>query len=525
MKTDPVRLQIFKNLLLEAADEMGIVLRRSAFSPNIKERCDFSCAIFDKNSHLISQAAHIPVHLGSMPRSVKSAVKFHVFKEGDVVILNDPFHGGTHLPDITFIQAVFLGGRKPAFYVANRAHHADVGGITPGSMGLCTRINEEGLIIPPAVIQEEGRLNSDLLDLILANVRTPAERRGDIMAQLSANRRGVRRLCDLKERFGEKELAHYGGELIDYSERLMRTAISRIPDGKYGFEDFLDDDGFGEGPLKIKLELQIKGENSVLDFSGTAAQVRGPVNCPLAVTESAAFYCFLAAARNFKDIPELPSNAGAFRPISVNVPVGSLLNAVYPAAVSGGNVETSQRIVDVMLGALSKAMPETIPAASAGSMSNLSIGGVDFRTGREFTYYETIAGGAGASSEGKGESAVQTHMTNTLNTPIEALEQTYPLRVRSYKIRRSSGGSGRHRGGDGLVREIELLTDCQVSILSDRRKTEPFGLLGGSPGKMGRNSITIPEGRKKMLPGKASIEAPAGSVVRIETPGAGGYGH
>ncbi len=522
--TDPVKLQIFKSLLQEAAEEMGIALRRSAFSPNIKERCDFSCAVFDSNADLVAQAAHIPVHLGSMPRSVRSAVAFHQFGPGDVVILNDPFHGGTHLPDVTLVEGVFIDEKKPSFYVANRAHHADMGGIAPGSMALATRINQEGLVIPPVLLCERGLQNTDLLDIITANVRTPAERKGDIMAQLAASSRGARRVKELARRFGKNELARYGRELIDYSERMMRMAISRIPDGTYTFEDYMDDDGMGSGPLKIALKLTIRGDGAALDFDGTSAQTKGPMNCPLTVATSAVFYCFLAVAGTFEDIPDLPANAGAMRPVDVRAPVGSLLNAVYPAAVSAGNVETSQRIVDIVLGALARAMPDVIPAASAGTMSNLSVGGVNPATSREFTYYETVAGGSGASKDVKGESAVQTHMTNTLNTPVEALEQSFPLRARSYRIRRGSGGRGRRRGGDGLVREIELLADSHVSILSERRTGAPYGLAGGSPGKPGRNMLIKPDGKKVRLPGKTSFDAPAGSVVRIETPGAGGYG-
>ncbi len=524
MKTDPVKLQIFKSLLQEAADEMGVTLRRSAFSPNIKERCDFSCAIFDAHAGLVAQAAHIPVHLGSMPRSVSSAVRFHQFQKGDVVILNDPFHGGTHLPDLTMVEGVFLDDDEPAFYVANRAHHADIGGTSPGSMGLCENIHQEGLIIPPVVFCESDAVNTDVLDLILANVRTPAERKGDIFAQLSAGRRGVLRIRELAQRFGQEELARYCKELVSYSERMMRTAVSRIPDGTYAFEDCLDDDGFDSGPLRIALKLHISGNGAQLSFEGTAAQTRGPVNCPFAVTVSAVFYCFMALADSFDDIPDLPANAGALRPIRIDAPVGSLLNAVYPSAVSAGNVETSQRIVDVVLGALAQALPEKIPAASAGTMSNLAIGGADLNTGRNFTYYETIAGGSGASRGAHGVSGVHTHMTNTLNTPVEAIEQAYPLRVRSYKIRRNSGGKGRRRGGDGLVREIELLSDCHVSILSERRAGAPYALAGGSPGKPGRNTLIKPDGKKVKLPGKTSFDAPAGSIIRIETPGAGGYG-
>ena len=524
MKPDPVRLQIFKSLLQEAADEMGVALRRSAFSPNIKERCDFSCAIFDANADSVAQAAHIPVHLGSMPLSVRSAVLHHEFKKGDVVILNDPFHGGTHLPDVTLVEGVFLGGSKPAFYVANRAHHADIGGLAPGSMSLADRINLEGLIIPPMLLCEGGNLKYEVLEMILANVRTPAEREGDLMAQLAANNRGVRRIEDLARRFGVKELRIYSRELMNYSEHMMRTAISRIPDGTYTFADYLDDDGYGNGPLKIAVSVEIKGDGAVLDFAGTALQTRGPVNCPIAVTISAVFYCFMGVARSFDDLPNLPPNAGALRPLKIRAKAGSLVNAAHPAAVSAGNVETSQRIVDVVLGALAKALPDAIPAASAGTMSNLSIGGLHPESGLDFTYYETIAGGAGASRDSHGESGVQTHMTNTLNTPIEAIELSYPLHVRSYRIRRNSGGNGRNRGGDGLVREIELLADSHVSILSDRRTTRPYGVQGGSHGRQGGNTLFAPGGIEEPLAGKASFDAIRGSVILIETPGGGGYG-
>jgi N-methylhydantoinase B len=524
VKTDPVKLQVFKSLLQEAADEMGVALRRSAFSPNIKERCDFSCAVFDANADSVAQAAHIPVHLGSMPLSVKSAVAHHEFRKGDAIILNDPFRGGTHLPDITLVEGVFLRGAAPAFYVANRAHHADIGGLAPGSMSLAHRISQEGLIIPPMLLCKGGELEYEVMDLILANVRTPVERKGDIMAQLAANSRGARRLAELALRFGVRELGLYSRELMNYSERLMRTAISRIPPGTYRFADYLDDDGFESAPLKIAVRVEVKGDSATLDFEGTAPQTRGPVNCPRAVTISAVFYCFMGVAESFDDIPDLPPNAGALRPLKIYAKRGSLVNAVYPAAVSAGNVETSQRIVDVVLGALAKAMPVAIPAASAGTMSNLSIGGLRPETGRDFTYYETIAGGAGASRGSHGESGVQTHMTNTLNTPIEAIELSYPLRVRSYRIRRNSGGGGRNRGGDGLVREIELLADSHVSILSDRRKTRPYGVRGGSSGKRGRNILIAPGGIEEAMPGKASFDAVRGSVIRIETPGGGGYG-
>ncbi len=524
MKVDPVKLEIFKSLLQEVADEMGVMLRKSAFSANIKERCDFSCALFDKHANLVAQAAHIPVHLGSMPRSVQSATLSHDFEDGDTVILNDPFHGGTHLPDITLVSGAFFGEKSLEFFVANRAHHADIGGVAPGSMGVASRINQEGLIIPPVKLCRKGVLVKPVMDIILANVRTPAERRGDIMAQLSANTRGINRLKDVARRFGKGELSRYSCALMDYSERMMRAAISRIPDGTYKYEDCLDSDGLGYGPLKISVKLQIAGDRASLNFEGTSPQTRGPVNCPEAVTLSAVFYCFMAVAASFEDIDEVPPNGGALRPLEIYAPEGSLLNAVYPAAVSAGNVETSQRIVDVVLGALAQAMPETIPAASAGTMSNLSVGAVNPGTGEDFTYYETIAGGSGAASGSHGENAVQTHMTNTLNTPIEAIEQSFPLRVRAYRIRCNSGGKGKWRGGEGLVRELELLADSHVSILSERRHSRPYGLGGGREGKPGVNLLIKPDGKKVRLPDKISFEAPAGSVLRIETPGGGGFG-
>jgi len=517
---DPVTLEVFRNLFYSVAEEMGVTLCRTSFSPNIKERRDYSCAVFDAAGRMVAQGEHMPVHLGSMPMSVEAAIDAVEMRPGDVVMVNDPFRGGTHLPDITLVEAVFLGGSDaPAFCVANRAHHSDVGGMTPGSMPLATSIYQEGIRIPPVRLVRAGRLARDLLDLVLANVRTPIEREGDLTAQIASNRTGARRLLGLVERYGEDVVAAYMRHLQDYAERMTREAIRRIPDGEYAFEDAMDDDGQGSGPLPIVVTLTVDGDHARVDFTGTCPQAAGSVNANYAITLSATMYCFRVI------VPfAVPSNWGTIQPLEVIAPEGSLVNARPPAAMAGGNVETSQRIVDVVLGALARAMPDRIPAASYGTMSNLTIGGTDPRTGGEFAYYETIAGGMGARPWADGLDATHCHMTNSLNTPIEALEHAYPYRVRKYAVRRGSGGAGRHRGGDGIEREIELLADARVTILSDRRVRAPYGLEGGEPGEPGRNSLVTPDGETTSLAGKDSVDVRAGTVVRIHTPGGGGYG-
>jgi len=516
--TDPVKLEIFRNMFGSVADEMGVVLRRTGFSPNIKERLDFSCAVFDADAEMVAQAAHIPVHLGSMPMSVKSAIEGVGIGPGDVVMLNDPFRGGTHLPDVAMVAPVFLGGERPSFYVANRAHHADVGGYMPGSMSLSTSIFQEGLIIPPVKLVSGGEMQKDLLAMFLANVRTPEEREGDISAQLAACETGIRRLSEMSLRCGLDELAGFAGALQDYSERLMRRCISEIPDGAYSFEDFMDDDGAGGETIPIRAAITIDGDSAIVDFAGTAAQTRGCVNAVLAITVSCVFYVFKCLAGE-----DMPSNGGCMRPIEVIAPAQSLVNAESPAAVAGGNVETSQRIVDVLLGALAEAIPERIPAASCGSMNNVSIGGYDRVRGRPFAYYETLAGGMGARSDKDGLDAVHTHMTNTMNTPVEVIESAYPLRIMCYNIRTGSGGGGRHRGGDGLTREYELLCEAGVSILSERRWRAPYGLSGGDKGARGENSIRRKESHES-LPPKINLDCTRGDILRISTPGGGGYG-
>ncbi len=522
---DPIRLEIFKHLFAAVAEEMGLILRKASYSPNIKERRDFSCAVFDSNGEMIAQAAHIPVHLGSMPLSVAAAVEKFLHADaglhpGDMVLLNDPFLGGTHLPDITLVAPVFLPGEtvQPFGFVASRAHHADVGGMTPGSMPVAREIYQEGLIIPPVKLFERGICNQAVLDLLLANVRTPEERRGDLWAQIAANQRGIARLVELAVNYGADEVAQYMRALQDYTERMTRTLLQALPDGEYFFQDALDDDGIRPGVVPIQVTVRILGDAASVDFTGSAPQQLGSINAVYAITLSAVYYVFRCLIGL-----DVPNNAGCLRPIEVIAPLGTVVNARQPAAVAGGNVETSQRIVDVLLGALAQADPDRVPAASQGTMNNLTIGGWDPYRDKPFAYYETLAGGQGASHGADGASAVHTHMTNTLNTPIEALEYAYPLRIRRYVLRHGSGGAGRWRGGEGLQREIECLVPVQVTLLSDRRRTRPYGLAGGLPGACGEN-VLLRDRLETSLPGKGTLELQAGDVLRISTPGGGGWG-
>ncbi len=518
MKVNPILLEVFKNRFSSISEEMGVTLNRTGFSPNIKERRDFSCAVFDSDGDMIAQAAHIPVHLGSMPMSVKSAIESVTWEPDDMVILNDPFKGGTHLPDITIVAPVFAGGATPSFYVANRAHHADVGGMSSGSMPLSSSIFQEGVIIPPLKIVEGGEIDAKLMSFILNNVRTPTEREGDFAAQIMSNITGVRRTLELIDKYSLKTVDSYARSLLDYAERVTRHTIEGIPDGTYSFEDFLDDDGIGSERIRIAVTITIDGPLATIDFTESDPQARGSVNAVSSITLSAVLYVFRTLIG--KDVP---TNAGCLRPLEVLTRKGSVVDALPPAPVAGGNVETSQRIVDVVLGALSRAIPDRIPAASQGTMNNTTIGGIDSRTGKPFAYYETIGGGMGASINSDGESAVHSHMTNTLNTPIEALEYSYPFLVTEYSVRRGTGGDGKHRGGDGIVREIELLSEAEITVLSERRKIQPYGLFGGKAGAAGKNTI-MRSGKPEELGGKFSTMLHEGDVVRIETPGGGGYG-
>ena len=510
---DPVTLEIAYHRLAGVAEEMGVVLGRTALSPNIKERRDYSCAVFDARGALAAQAAHIPVHLGSTPLAVRAALERVAMGPGDVVIVNDPFAGGTHLPDVTLVAPVFLAGaRRPFGYVANRAHHADMGGMSPGSMPLATEIFQEGFRLPPVHLVRAGRMVADVRALFLANTRVPAEREGDLMAQWAALRVGADRLRALAAARGVGRLAAEMAALQAYSAALMRATIARLKPGTYRATDVLDDDGLGAARLPIVVAITIRRGRARIDFAGSAPQARGPVNANLAVTRSAVLYVFTALAEE-----RVPPNDGLARPLSIAAPEGSIVNARFPAAVAGGNVETSQRIVDVLLRALAGAAPDRVPAASAGSMNNLALGGAGF------AYYETLAGGAGAGPHGPGLSAVHTHMTNTMNTPVEALEAYYPLRVRRYAVRRGSGGRGRHRGGDGLVREIELLEPTAVTLLAERRRVPPYGLAGGAAGATGRDWL-VRAGRTSRIPAKTTFAAEPGDRLRVETPGGGGFG-
>ncbi len=516
---DPVELELFRHLLVSIAEEMGAVLRRTSYSANIKERRDYSCAVYDSAGETVAMGDHMPVHLGAMPLSVRAAMDAFDLGPGDVAILNDPFSGGTHLPDITAVSPVYLdNARPPAFYVANRAHHADVGGMSPGSMPLAREIYQEGLRLPPVLLVRKGLVEEELLRLILANVRTPEERRGDLLAQLMAIRRGEARLRELVQRYGRKTVARNMTALQNYSERMMRAALVALPEGRYDFEDWLDGDGVVAKPVRIAGSVTLQGGNATVDFTGSAPQTAGPVNSNYAIAVSASMYVFRCLVAE-----DVPYTAGLARPLRVIAPEGTVVNARPPAAMAGGNVETSQRIVDVLLGALAKAAPDRIPAASSGTMNNLSFGGTDAVRGKPFAYYETVAGGMGASARGPGRGAVHTHMTNSWNTPVEALEHQYPIRVNAYRIRKKSGGHGAHPGGDGIVREFEFLVSAQVTILSDRRQHRPYGLSGGGPGSPGRNTL-LRRGRAIRVPAKTTLEIRPGDVLRIETPGGGGYG-
>lgn len=542
MRRDPIELEIFKNLYHSIAEEMGAALRRTAFSPNIKERRDYSCAVFDSSGEVTAMGDHMPVHLGSMPMSVQAAIAAHAMAPGDVVMLNDPFRGGTHLPDITLVAPVYVrrgrlrpaaDGKQPDFYVASRAHHADVGGTYAGSMGLCREIYQEGFRIPPVKLVQAGVVQRDVPALLLNNVRTPEEREGDLGAQLAACHTGAERLKEVCARYGIEPAKRAARQLLNYSEELMRAFLQRVPPGTYRAEDFLDNDGISDKPVKIVVTLNFAGKPHrrltpkhalaqplvTVDFTGSDPQVKGSVNAVEAITYSACFYVFRCLLTD-----DVPATAGLMKPIHVIAPEGTIVNARPPAAVAGGNVETSQRIVDVLLRALAQAIPDRIPAAASGTMNNLTIGGVDPRTGKPFAYYETIAGGMGARPSKPGVSGVHTHMTNSLNTPVEALEYSYPLRVRRYSLRPGSGGAGKHRGGDGIIREIEVLTDCEVTLLAERRTHGPWGLSGGEAGLPGKATVIHTDGAIEEMPGKFSTRLLKGERLRIESPGGGGWG-
>ena len=520
-QVDPITLEVIRHALAAAAEEMNVNLVRTAYGPNIKERRDCSCALFDADGGLVAQAESIPVHLGAMPYSV-AAVRRQIAKldEGDVAVVNDPFAGGAHLPDMTFVAPVCVEGETLG-YAASRAHHSDIGGKSPGSVaGDATEIFQEGLRIPPLRLWERGALRHDVMRLILANVRTPEERKGDLQAQYAACITGVRRMTALAQRHGAGWLSRAMSAVQDYSERRMREQVRRIPDGEAFFEDVLDDDGAGNRNIRIACRVGIDGDAVLVDFAGSSPQVDGPINAVEAVTASAVYYVLRAVTD-----PSIPPNAGCYRMLAIHAPPGSIVNALPPAAVVGVNLETSQRIVDCLLGAFHTLCPGRGMAACQGTMNNLTIGGTDPRTGRPYALYETIAGGMGARPEADGIDGIHTHMTNTLNTPVEALEIAYPLRVVRYELIADSGGNGMHRGGMGVRRDLTPIAHtAHASLLTDRRESAPYGVDGGWEGARGENVLIKGDHEETRLPGKAVLKIRGGDVLSVRTPGGGGFG-
>jgi N-methylhydantoinase B len=547
---DPIQVEVWRHLLASVAEEMGATLERTAYSPNIKERLDHSCALFDEGGRLLAQAAHIPVHLGAMPLMIAALRDTLPWQPGDMWLCNDPRCGGTHLPDLTLVAPVFakekgkgkrekkdavraaarpISASSETFpfslfpfpllgFVASRAHHADIGGLSPGSLPLSTELCHEGLILPPVRLVRGGEVQEEILQLVCANSRTPAERRGDLAAQIAANETGIRHFLALIERYGLAEFRRRTRENRDYAARTVRQTIAALPPGIYRAEDVLDDDGAGQRDIPIVVSISIESSGSILfDFHGSALQVRGSLNATEAITRAACYYIVRCLVEE-----DIPTNAGCFEPVEVIAPEGTIVNARFPAPVAGGNVETSQRITDVLLRALAQAAPDRIPAASQGTMNNLTIGGYDPFRQRPFAYYETIAGGAGASPQGDGLSAVHSHMTNTRNTPVETLESHYPLRVLSYRLAENTGGAGTHRGGDGLVRQLELLAPVTLSLLTERRTHPPFG-RNADPGAPGVQTLTLPDGEIRAFPGKWSGDVADGSILTLQTPGGGGW--
>lgn len=505
---DPIALSVFASRLNAICEEMGVLLRRAAFSPNIKDRLDFSCALFDAAGEICAQAAHIPVHLGSMAFAMRDVVNQCDFQPGDVWVLNDPFLGGTHLPDVTVLAPVFAANELIGFSAA-RAHHANIGGGEPGSMPIARRLEEEGVILPPTLFKRTGRFEREVIRR-LGGSRGGLECEGDLLAQLRAAERGAQAWADLWRRVGAGAARDYLAGLNHYGKRLTQAALAALPDGRYSFIDYMDDDGLGHFDIPIAVTLELSAGRLVADFTGTAPMVAGNINCPLSVTAAAVFYVVRCL------LPEsAPTVAGSFEPIEINAPRGCLINAQRPAAVAAGNVETSSRIVDVVLGALAQADPAAIPAASQGTMNNLAMGAFE----PPWDYYETMGGGAGGAWRRVGLSGRQSHMTNTRNTPVEVMESRYPLRVRHYWLRHDSAGAGRWPGGQGVCRAFEALAPLRATLLCERRRHAPWGTAGGDAGAPGQNRLN-----GVVLPGKASLTLAPGDVLEICTPGGGGYG-
>ncbi len=503
---DAIELEILRTQLESVAEEMGETLVHGAYSPNITERRDCSTALFDSEGRMIAQAEHIPVHLGAMPEAVDAVLACDP-QPGDVFILNDPFQGGTHLPDVTLVSTISYEGTTVG-YAVSRAHHADVGGMAPGSMPAGAReIQQEGIRLPPVVLERNGERNEAVESLFFSNVRNPKQRRADLAAQIGANERGQRRVRELLDTHGDRLLTAFD-TVIEYSRSRLERELETIPDGEYHARDVLEGDGVTDEDIPIEVTVCVDGDSITVDFAGTASQVTGNVNAPLAVAKSAVYFVIRCVTD-----PDIPPNRGCYEPVTVHAREGSLLNPTPPAAVVGGNVETSQRVTDVVFAALGKAIPDRVPAQGQGTMNNLIVGSA------EFVYYETIGGGAGGNPDSDGLSGVQVGMTNTLNTPIEALETAYPLRVEQYTLRNDSGGEGKYTGGDGLVRSITVETDSTVSLLTERRRHAPAGIAGGQDGAVGENRLN-----GEQLPPKVTRNVPPGTTITVETPGGGGYG-
>ncbi len=508
-----ISLSIFANRIDAICGEMGVTLRKSAFSPNIRDRLDYSCAIFSAEGELCAQAAHIPVHLGSMAFAMRDVVASVEWSPGDMIVLNDPYKGGTHLPDVSIIAPLFIDDILTGF-VANRAHHADIGSETPGSMPLASSLLDEGIVIEPSLIVKNNELEKLFFDGLMKNMRNTQESSGDFIAQIAANRRGLNRLQALITKMGRADYLLSLESLNQYAATLAKNSLSAIDDSCCSFSDVLDDDGQGNKDILIKVAVTLEQGHIKVDFAGTASQVAGNINCPLSVTAAAVYYVFRCLMP-----AQTPACAGSFSHITILAPENSVVNASFPAAVAAGNVETSTRIVDVVLGALSRILPDRIPAASHGSMNNLAMGYCGDELHPSWDYYETIGGGMGAGKYTDGLDAVQTHMTNTLNTPIESLEMKYPLRIAEYSIRRSSAGEGAHKGGEGLIREYEFLAPAQVTLLTERRRHSPWGLNGGGDAKPGVNTLN-----DKVIAAKQSFFVSAGDRVRVASAGGGGFG-
>ena len=517
---NPIDLRLFSGRVTSICDEMGLVLRRTSFSPNIKDRLDFSCALFDAKGSLCAQAAHIPVHLGSMAYTMRDLVSQRIWQPGDVLALNDPFRGGTHLPDVTVVCPVFTNNRELVGFVANRAHHAKIGAISPGSMPLSKNIDEEGVLIEPTLLYAQGQLQRDLKEplrsLVFDKENFYETLCGDFSAQIGANQVGVSRFSEMIAEQGETRFKFAVEALNNYGDRIATSAFSSFPNCAVEFTDWLDNDGLTQAKVPIKLKLEVTGEPTnkriLLDFSNSAEAVAGNLNCPMAVVAAASYYCLRCY------MPDIaPACEGLFRRINIKVREGSIFNPLPGAAVAAGNVETSQRLVDVIFGAFAKVLPQSTPAASQGTMNNVSIG--SFANDKPWDYYETVGGGVGASSKLSGLNAVHSHMTNTLNTPIETIETNFPLRIARYEIREGSGGSGLRMGGDGVRRQYEFLESAHLTILSERRLFSPWGLQGGKPGVGGVNRLN-----GKQIAGKVSVAVDTGDSLLVETPGGGGWG-